>query len=175
MIQGQYYEINTTEFFRRALVGDKLDEWEELVAKITHINWPNESDLFIWNLHNNGQFTVHSMYLHMINQNTPFSHKLIWKLKIPLKIKIFLWYLQKWVILTKDNLIKRNWKGSQKCCFYNCNKTIKYLFFDCHHVKTVWRTIYIATGLTPPSSVSHMLGSWLSNFDFKEKNIFWLG
>ena len=128
MIQGQYYEINTTEFFRRALVGDKLDEWEELVAKITHINWTNESDLFIWNLHNNGQFTVHSMYLHMINQNTPFSHKLIWKLKIPLKIKIFLWYLQKEVILTKDNLIKRNWKGSQKRCFYNCNKTIKYFF-----------------------------------------------
>jgi len=27
--------------------------------------------------------------------------------KIPLKIKIFLWYLKKGVMLTKDNLIKR--------------------------------------------------------------------
>jgi hypothetical protein len=40
MIQGQYYEINTTEYFfsESSLRGDKLDEWEELVAKITHIN-----------------------------------------------------------------------------------------------------------------------------------------
>ena len=81
----------------------------------------------------------------------------------------------KGVILTKDSLINRNWKGSQKCCFYDCNKTIKYLFFNCHHAKTVWRTIYIATGLTPPSSVSHMSGSWLSNFDFKREKYILVG
>jgi hypothetical protein len=80
--------------FQRALVGVKRDEWEELVAKITHINLTDERDLSIWNLHNNGRFRVHSMYLHMLNQNTPFSHKVFWKLKIPLKIKILLWYLQ---------------------------------------------------------------------------------
>jgi hypothetical protein len=30
-----------------------------------------------------------------------------WKAKIPLKIKIFLWYLRNGVVLTKDNLVKR--------------------------------------------------------------------
>ena len=73
---------------------NKLVEWKGVLAKITHINLTNEKDLFIWSLGNNGQFTVHSMYLHIINQNTPFSHKLIWKLKIPPKVKIFLWYLE---------------------------------------------------------------------------------
>jgi hypothetical protein len=34
-----------------------------------------------------------------------------WKAKVPLKIKIFLWYLRQWVLLTKDNLAKRKWKG----------------------------------------------------------------
>ena len=106
-----------------------------------------------------------------MNQNTPFSHKLLWKLKIPLKIKIFLWYLQWGVILTNDNLMKRNWKGNQNCRLCNCNKTIKHLFLDCHHAKTIRRTVCIATGLTPPNFVSHMLGSWLSNFDLKEKYI----
>lgn len=38
---------------------------------------------------------------------------IVWKLKVPLKIKIFLWYLQKGVILTKDNLLKRRWKGGK--------------------------------------------------------------
>jgi hypothetical protein len=32
----------------------------------------------------------------------------VWKLKLPLKKKIFLWHLKKGVILTKDNLVKRN-------------------------------------------------------------------
>lgn len=36
---------------------------------------------------------------------------LFWKAKLPLKIKIFLWYLKWGVILTKDNLVKRRWKG----------------------------------------------------------------
>jgi hypothetical protein len=39
---------------------------------------------------------------------------LIWKLTNSLKNKIFLYYLLRVVILTKDNLTKRNWKGGQK-------------------------------------------------------------
>ena len=30
-------------------------------------------------------------------------------MKIPLKIKIFVWYLRKGVILTKDNFVKCSW------------------------------------------------------------------
>jgi hypothetical protein len=33
-----------------------------------------------------------------------------WKAKIPLKIKKKIWYLLNGVILTKDNLAKRQWK-----------------------------------------------------------------
>jgi len=34
----------------------------------------------------------------------------------PLKFKIFKWDLPRGVILTKDNLAKRNWQGSKRCC-----------------------------------------------------------
>jgi hypothetical protein len=34
--------------------------------------------------------------------------------KISLKIKIFLWLIQLGVILTKDDLVKRKWKGRKK-------------------------------------------------------------
>jgi hypothetical protein len=90
--------------FGRVLAGDKLDEWHKLVAKINHINLIVEREKFVWSLQKNGQFTVLSIYLHIIDQNTPFSYKLIWKIKIPLKMKIF-FCLQRGVILTKDNLI----------------------------------------------------------------------
>jgi hypothetical protein len=33
--------------------------------------------------------------------------------KISLKIKIFLWLIQLGVILTKDDLVKRKWKGKK--------------------------------------------------------------
>jgi hypothetical protein len=36
-----------------------------------------------------------------------------WKLKVALKIKIFLWYLKREVVLTKDNLVRRNWDGGK--------------------------------------------------------------
>ena len=100
---------------------------------------------------------------------------IISKMKYPLKIKIFLLHLQQGVFLTKGNSAKINMKGSQKCCFCNCNKTIKHLFFDCYHAKTIWRTVYIATGLTPPNFVSHMLEVWLSNFNLKGKKYILVG
>ena len=79
---------------------EKLQEWLDLVAKITNINLVEVSDHFRWNLHKYGVFSVISMYFHKINQHALFHHKLVWKLKIPLKTKIF-WYLQRGVILTK--------------------------------------------------------------------------
>ena len=42
--------------------------------------------------------------------------------------------------MTKDNLIKRNWKGSTKCCFYSLEESIQHLFFECHVARFVWNT-----------------------------------
>jgi hypothetical protein len=47
-----------------------------------------------------------------------------WSLKVPLKIKIFVWYLYKGVTLTKDNLARKNWHGDLKCSFYNTDENI---------------------------------------------------
>ena len=115
------------------------------------------------------------MYLHLINSQPPFRHKKIWKINVPLKIKIFLWFLQKEVILTKDNLARKNWKGSQKYVLCNLNESIQHLFLDCHYARMVWRMVYLATGLTQPRSIRHMFGSWLSNQNNKSRNLIWVG
>jgi len=47
------------------------------------------------------------MYLNLIDTLIPFQHRKIWKIKVPLKIKIFLWFLQRGVVLTKDNLARK--------------------------------------------------------------------
>jgi hypothetical protein len=66
-------------------------------------------DEFHWNLHPNVKFSVGSLYTAIIQSDVLVnSNKEIWKMKIPLKTKIFGWYLHRGVIVTKDNLLKHN-------------------------------------------------------------------
>ena len=45
-------------YFRRALVDNKLVEWQNLVAQIAHVQLVGGSDTFRWNLTKSGSFTV---------------------------------------------------------------------------------------------------------------------
>jgi hypothetical protein len=47
------------------------------------------------------------MYKHQINNGIRVTHE-IWHMMVPLNIKLFMRYLKKGVILTKENLAKRN-------------------------------------------------------------------
>jgi hypothetical protein len=68
-----------------------------------HLN--DEPDSFVWKLTPSGSFTVESMY---VNGHARFLRQCPWKLKISLKIKVFMWFLNKRVLLTRDNLAKIN-------------------------------------------------------------------
>lgn len=59
----------------------------------------------------------------LINEKVD-RNKVLRKLKMTIKVKIFICYLIKGVTLTKDNLAKRNWNGSTNCCFFMYNETI---------------------------------------------------
>jgi hypothetical protein len=39
--------------------------------------------------------------------------------------------MYKEVVLTKDNLARRNWNRGKQCCFCHKNETIKRLFYEC--------------------------------------------
>ena len=71
------------------------------------MNLQGERDVFVWALHSSGTFSVKSMYAALINNRVRVSQDL-WQIKIPSRIKIFLWYLKRGVILTKDNLARRS-------------------------------------------------------------------
>jgi hypothetical protein len=82
-------------------------------------------------------------------------------MNVPLKVKIFSWYLRKGVVLTKDNLEKRNWYGSLQCVFCQHNETIKHLFFKYNFARFIWSVIQMASNLYPSSDVANMFGNWL--------------
>jgi hypothetical protein len=93
---------------------------------------------------------------------------------MPLKIKIFMWYLLKVVVLTKDNLSRRNWYGSLKCCFCMRNETIQYLFVECHYAKFLWRALQFNVGLYTPHSISYIFENWLVGVIKNLPNLFLL-
>ena len=90
-----------------------------------------------------------------------------WDVKVPLKIKVFMWFVHKQVILTKDNLTKRNWTWSTRCSFCDRDETIKHLFLDCTLAKVLWRMVHIAFNISPLSSVSMLFGTWLNGIEFE--------
>jgi hypothetical protein len=156
--------------FRRGLNDHKYMEWLHLCQRLITINLTDEPDKFIWKLTDSGMFTVKSMYLDYMNGHTRFLRKYLWKLKIPLKIKNFMWFLNNKVLLTKDNLVKRRWTGSPKCCFCNANETVNHLFLGCPFATIIWRMIYFAYNIPPPTSITNMFGNWLYGVPKKDKN-----
>jgi hypothetical protein len=115
------------------------------------------------------------MYLDLLDDHTPYLKKYIWKIKVPLKIRIFMWFLHKGVILTKDSLLKRNWNGCSKCCFCDQNETIHHLFFSCPFAKILWRIIYMTFNIPPPSSITNLFGNWLKGVTKKDKGLVRVG
>jgi hypothetical protein len=83
--------------WQRDLIGPKLVAWNNLLPRITNIELVYEQDDFHWNLHPNGKFSVKSHYQVLLHTSISNINKLIWKVKTPLKIKMFLWYLQRGV------------------------------------------------------------------------------
>jgi hypothetical protein len=94
--------------FRRVLVGNHFKIWLQLVTELMEVTLSTAEDMFSWRLTDTESFTVKSMYADLMDGQIVFLWKYIWKLKVPRKINIFMWFLHQKVLLTKDNLIKHN-------------------------------------------------------------------
>ena len=90
-------------------------------------------------------------------------------MNVPLKIKIFMWFLYRRVLLTKDNLAKRNWQGCKTCCFCDKEESIQHLFISCPFAKILWRIIHMAFNIPSPKNITNLFGNWLYGVPKKEK------
>ena len=111
---------------------------EELVHPLpNHLNLSTGSrGRPIWDWDHKKVFSVRSAYFRLNDDGLrcPFA-KVIWDVKTPLKIKVFLWLVIKCAILTWDNLIKKDWQGPG-CAPYVSNE--KSIDLRCHFSIYVW-------------------------------------
>jgi len=87
------------------------------LAKVEEFQLSKVPDRIGWKFGKNGIFTIKSVYNALTNEDSGQHFKHIWKGKIPAKIKFFIWLIENNAILTKDNMIKRNWIGDPHCYF----------------------------------------------------------
>ena len=81
--------------FRRSLVEERWNTWLHLVRRLMDVQLSDQCDTLKWQLSGNGVFSVKSMYLYLINFG-PIPRSIhIWKVKVPLRIKIFIWFVHK--------------------------------------------------------------------------------
>lgn len=123
-----------------------------------------EQDKPVWQWGKNGNFTVKTMYEHLCRTQDGLPHKIIWKAKIPLKIKIFMWLVKQNAILTKDTLKRRNWKGDTNCVFCCEAETIEHLFFTCSMAKYVWSLIGLVIGADCRPENMEQYFVWVQHF-----------
>jgi hypothetical protein len=76
--------------FNRLLVGDKCDAWVHFVSMLMSVQLTDEPDRFKWHLTPTGSFSVKSMYADIMSGHIVFLKKYLWKIKVPLKIEIFM-------------------------------------------------------------------------------------
>ena len=98
-------------------------------------------------------FFVKSMYSHLGSNEVRVYYKYVWKAKIPLKIKIFMWLVKQNTILTRDNLSRKGWQGDKTCSFCNAPENVEHLSLSvpCLDIAGVWFQLWLEliVGLPP--------------------------
>jgi len=153
--------------FRRA-----LNDWEiSRVAGLLQVLNPfpgvtEGPDSPIWKLHNKGSFTVKSCYWNM-NHNRrmrmEWPWKLIWKIKIPLKVSCFSWLVIRKACLTHERLQRRGIQICSRC--YMCDKEAEinsHLFLHCKTAVNLWHMFLCILGVSwvMPETSLDMLKHW---------------
>jgi hypothetical protein len=150
--------------FRRTLLGEVLQQWETLKEMVDRVQLTEEKDKMKWKIGASSQFRVKDLYLQLRAVGS-FPQNFLWKTKIPIKVRIFLWLMINCSVLTKNNLLRRGWTGDSHCHFCSKEESIDHLLFSCALAKLIWQVILCAFQLVrPQENTSDLFGNWIKSF-----------
>jgi len=125
--------------FKRTLTTHEYNRWIELNDSLSDITPSSDRDLVYWALDKSKCFTTKSLYRFLSDSGVSSRVAgLIWKSKVPLKIKFFLWQIFNNKLQVARSLVKRGWRGNSQCCLCACVEDINHILFKCHLAKLVW-------------------------------------
>jgi len=129
--------------FRRTLGHHDLETWGILMDLLedTHLN--NNQDLVTWGMEKSGVYTTKSMYRWLSHRG---CLRRVWKSRIPMKLKVFLWQISHDKLQTGVALKKRKWKGSPHCSTCGALESAEHIFFECNIARFIWVSFKEALG-----------------------------
>jgi hypothetical protein len=164
---------------------DLEEEWDEFYQELSRIGiyLHNIEDQLLWaGGDSSGLISVRDIYSavsNTVNNTTTTSWcKHLWILKIPLKVKLFIWLADNNRISTWDNLQKKGWNGPSQLCFKE-EESMIHIIIQCQFARQVWNKIaheyhftYAWTGI----SISDCFAHWTSSersFKFLPPLVIW--
>lgn len=69
--------------------------WYELKSICSSVTLNDQEDKCSWLLTRSGKFYVRSLYLALKTNQVAWPHRNLWKVRIPLKVKVFIWLVFK--------------------------------------------------------------------------------
>jgi hypothetical protein len=123
----------------------------------------DSDDEISWALTANKKFSTKSLYRFLTNGGIPnILAQKIWKCKLPLKIRIFLWQAFQDRIQTAQQLKARNWKGSFRCMLCGHEEDVDHLLFRCPLAEFCWAFCSEALGWDGyRKSCKELISKWL--------------
>jgi hypothetical protein len=104
--------------FKIRLNGIIRDQWYDLARKLNNATLNDEDEIALWRWSKSKSFTVKSVYEHLTSNGSGNDYRSAWKARIPEKTKLFMWLVEHKSILTKDNMLRRKWKGNPGCYIF---------------------------------------------------------
>lgn len=144
---------------RRNLGEAEKAEWDQLLESLREVNLENEEDEVIWALEKNKPFSTKSLYRFLTNRGAiSRSMNFVWKTKIPLKVKFFLWQMSNDRLQAASCLKEKGWKGSELCVLCKKRESVDHIFFSCPISRYAWCIIKHAFGWNRAPHSGRFLG-----------------
>jgi hypothetical protein len=125
-------ELNWNIGLRRRMDTEALEEWGQLQSLVLNIQMKDVDDEVTWGLSSSKVYTTSYLYRFLTSGGvSPKVAKKLWKCRVPLKIRIFVWQALQDRFQTGQQLKARKWRGSERCFLCDELENVDHLFFIC--------------------------------------------
>ncbi|CAL1397064.1 unnamed protein product [Linum trigynum] len=124
---------------------------DEVVWAITQIplRGGNKTDKLVWRHSDSGEYVVREAYRVWLESESKAmgisafgdreTWKSMWAMKVPPKVKHFMWRFMRDALSTRDHVSTRSKKWSDRCSFNDIKETQVNLFEECGWTTRIWR------------------------------------
>lgn len=96
------------------------------------------ADSVTWRHSLSGHFSVKSLYHKMLRGLALMRFNGVWKARVPLKVRIFMWQAMRGRLWAADQIRKRNGPGSEFCSLCGLVENTDHIIFRCPLARLFW-------------------------------------